>query len=144
MSSHAYDDIIHLPHHVSPVRRLMTPLERAAQFAPFAALTGYDDCIREETRLTEAQIIPGDWAQEELNAKLRRLEEAQAAHPALTVTYFVPDPIKQGGRYETKSGILKRIRRAERELILVGEPPIPLDAVLSLEGDIFSGMDAGR
>ena len=141
MSSHAYDDIIHLPHHVSPVRRQMTPLERAAQFAPFAALTGYDDCIREETRLTEAQIIPGDWAQEELDAKLRRLEEAASAHPALTVTYFVPDPIKQGGRYETKSGILKRIRRVERELVLLNEPPIPLDAVLSLEGELFDGME---
>ena len=139
-----YRDIIDHPHYRSKTRPHMSMQNRAAQFAPFAALTGYDDCIREETRLTEAQIIPGDWAQEELDAKLRRLEEAQAAHPALTVTYFVPDPIKQGGRYETKSGILKRIRRAERELILVGEPPIPLDAVLSLEGDIFSGMDAGR
>lgn len=135
MSSHDYDDIIALPHPVSPTRRHMTPIERAAQFAPFAALTGYEDSIAEEARLTEKKIEPGDWENEELNKKFQWLNAHLQEHPELTVTYFRPDPLKQGGQYVTVTGTLKKLRLIERELALSNGRIIPLDAVLSLEGE---------
>ena len=135
ISSHAYDDIIHLPHPLFPNRRHMTPIERAAQFSPFAALTGYEDAIAEEARLTDQQVEPGDWAQEELNEKLLWLQAHISEHPILTVTYFQPDHSKPGGRYVTVSGRLKKLRLIERELLLAEGAPISLDAVLSLTGD---------
>ena len=141
MSDSPYEDIIDLPHHVSEVRRRMTPLERAAQFAPFAALTGYDAAIAESARLTEEKIAPGEWALEELNEKINFLQTCAQNHPQLTVTYFQPDPQKAGGKYVTVSSRLKKLQLFERELLLSACAPIPLDDILSIEGDIFADMN---
>ena len=141
MRDSPYADIIDLPHHVSEVRRRMTPLERAAQFAPFAALTGYDAAIAESARLTEEKIVPGEWAQEELNERISFLQTCVSDHPLLTVTYFLPDLQKAGGKYVTVSGRLKKLRLFERELLLSACGPIPLDDIRSIDGDIFTGID---
>ncbi len=136
MDDHRYDDILHLPRPVSPTRRHMPPLERAAQFSPFAALTGYDAAIAESARTTEQKAELGEWELKELNEKLRLLIAAPN-HPLITITYFQPDARKQGGAYVTLTERLKRIRPAERELVLASGAVIPLDAISALSGAIF-------
>jgi hypothetical protein len=140
MCNPRYQDIVALPRHVSPSRRRMTNLERAAQFAPFAALTGYDDAIQEEARLTEAEREIGEWERAELDEKMRVLEAGAASQPKITVTYFQPDGRKQGGAYVTVTGKLKKLRAWERELLLADGTVIPLDAVRGLEGELFSAL----
>ena len=137
MNDHSYDDILRLPRPVSPTHRPMTPLERAAQFSPFAALTGYDAAIAEANRITQTRHEPGDWELAELNEKLRLLLAA-GDHPVITVTYFQPDSRKQGGAYVSVTDRLKKIRLPERELLLRGGAVISLDAVSGLSGSIFS------
>lgn len=137
MNNPCYDDILHLPRHVSPTRRHMPPLERAAQFSPFAALTGYDAAIAETARTTDAKVELGEWELKELDEKLRRLLAAKD-HPPITVTFFQPDPRKQGGAYVTLTEKLKKIRLSERELVLEGGAVIPLDAISALSGSIFT------
>ena len=109
---HRYDDIIDLPHHVSSTRRRMSARERAAQFAPFAALSGYDEMIDEEARLTDNRIEPGEAELEEMNRTLRAIDETvrRGVRPAVTVTYFVPDPLKSGGLYRT---VTEKVRRVD-------------------------------
>ena len=137
MDGHQYDDIMDLPRHVSPTRRRMTALERAAQFSPFAALTGYDAAIAESARITEEKADLGDWEQAELDEKLRLLTAAPD-HPLITVTYFQPDSRKQGGAYITVTERLKRIRLPERQLLLADGTTISLDALSALSGAIFT------
>ncbi len=133
MEDHRYDDIINLPHHVSSSRPHMPRADRAAQFSPFAALTGHAEVIRETARLTSPRAeLSGD-AQESLDAELRRL--AAAADPARTVrvTWFRPDSRKPGGEYLTATDTVKRVDTADRVLILSGGEVIPLDDLYSIE-----------
>ena len=141
MENHTYDDILRLPRPVSSRRARMTNLQRAAQFAPFAALTGFDEVIGETARLTECQVDLGDEDRMELDEKLRFLSEVRPERPALTVTYFQPDPSKAGGRYVTVSGTLKKLRLFERQLLLTDGTLIPLDAVSRLDGKDFADPD---
>ena len=92
-----YDDIIHLPHHVSKTRPQMSMLDRAAQFPPFAALTGYEDAIQETGRLTDTKVEIGEEVREELDRKQQYLQDIIADRPEITITYFVPDERKAGG-----------------------------------------------
>ena len=112
--SDEYRDIINLPHHVSSKRPQMSMLDRAAQFSPFAALTGYDDAIHETARLTNDKVNLSEEEKETLDRKQQILLERLGEHPALTVTYFIPDAKKSGGAYVTKSGSLKKIDGLER------------------------------
>ncbi len=136
MDDHRYDDIIDLPRPVSPTRRRMTPLERAAQFSPFAALTGYDAALAESVRLTEEKAELDEDALRELEEKLRLLA-SRPDHPLVTVTYFRPDTRKKGGAYATVTGKLKKLRLFERELLLEDGTAIPLDDVADLSGPCF-------
>lgn len=106
---HCYNDIIDLPHHQSLVHPHMPVIDRAAQFSPFAALTGYDDAIAETARLTDAKLVLSDEQMESLNETLAALEKLLPQRPAVKVTYFVPDAKKAGGAYVTKAGQLRRI-----------------------------------
>ncbi len=141
MDDHRYDDILSLPHPVSSHRKRMTGLQRAAQFAPFAALTGFDAAIGETARLTDRQVALGEKDLMELDEKLRFLSETRGEHPALTVTYFLPDEKKAGGAYVTVGGALKKLRLFERELILTDGTAIPLDAILHLDGPCFAALE---
>ena len=141
MSMAAYADILFLPRPVSEKRKRMTALERAAQFSPFAALTGYDAAIAESVRLTDAQAELGDWERTELDDKLRFLMERVKEHPEITVTYFQPDPSKSGGKYETVSGRLKRLKTVEREMLLTDGSAFSLDAVSRIESPIFDALE---
>ena len=116
-----YGDIIDLPHHQSPTRPHMSLHDRAAQFAPFAALTGYEEMVDEEARLTEREISLGDSDLDILDQQFRQLSELLSAgqRPPVTVTFFVPDPHKAGGRYDTVSGLARRLDPVEKCLSLL-------------------------
>ncbi len=107
----------------------MTRQDRAAQFSPFAALTGYEAVIAESGRLTDAKTELTDSSVEEINEKLQRLTK----NDAVTVTYFVPDKNKSGGRYVTVTGFFKRVDTCEQVLLLADGSAICLDAICSLQ-----------
>ena len=135
-----YGDIIHLPHHVSKTRPQMSMEDRAAQFSPFAALTGYDAAILETGRLTEDKLELGEETQAILDRKQRYLAEIIDTKPEITVTYFVPDEKKSGGAYSTVTGFLKRIDEYERQLVLTDGRKILLDAIFDIESDEFENV----
>lgn len=135
-----YDDIIHLPRHVSKTRRPMSRSNRAAQFSPFAALTGYDAAIRETGRLTAERIELGEDAKEVLNRKHGYLSQRIAETPLITVTYFAPDEKKTGGVYVTVTERLKKTDTIESVLILEDGTEIPFDDVLDIESEWFADM----
>lgn len=133
-----YEDIINLPHHVSKTRPQMPMLDRAAQFAPFAALTGYDSAIKETGRLTDERIELDEEALTALNMKFQILMEALEEEPEVSITYFKPDERKAGGSYLKVTGTLKKLDEYERILMLMNGQKIKLDAVLDIDGDIFA------
>ena len=128
-----YLDIIDMPHHVSPTRPQMSMMERAAQFSPFAALTGYDDAITETGRLTSERIELDDDAKATLDMKHACLMEIINEQPEISVTYFLPDAQKSGGEYVTVTGNLKRFDEYERLLILTDGQKIPMDDIMDIE-----------
>ena len=127
-----YDDIIGLAHHVSRNRPAMPMRDRAAQFAPFAALTGYDAVIRETARLTDRRVELDECRRQELDAALRDLAARLPSRPEVLVTYFLPDARKEGGEYVHVSGRLRKIDSLTRTLILEDGTVIPIDDVLEL------------
>ena len=143
-----YADIIDLPHHQSDRRRHMSLHDRAAQFAPFAALVGYDEMVAEEARLTDLQITPGESDLDRLDRIFRCLSAQLSAgqHPEISVLVFTPDPRKSGGRYETVTGRARRLDPAEKKLMLSGKgiPPevfrLDLDRILDIEGIIAEDL----
>lgn len=135
-----YDDIIHLPHPVSATRPRMSMMDRAAQFSPFAALVGFDAEIKETARLTDTKIELDEDIKAMLDRKQARLFEQIAEHPALTVTFFVPDRKKAGGKYVTAAGNLKKIDAYGRLMILTDGTKIPLDDIAEMESEIFHDM----
>ncbi|MBR3580512.1 MAG: hypothetical protein IKN95_05875 [Lachnospiraceae bacterium] len=119
-SDFPYNDIIKLPHHTSPKRKHMSLLDRAAQFSPFAALTGYDEDVKEAGRLTDEKlgIDFDDYKQDTMDAVIRYLEENPGCNRRITVTYFVPDTKKGGGKYLTVDGIFKYVDISDMSLCL--------------------------
>lgn len=132
-----YDDIIDLPHHVSPTRPRMDAETRAAQFAPFAALTGFGAVITETARTTEARIELDEGGREALDERLHTLAAHMDERPIVAVTYFVPDEKKTGGAYVTAHGAAKRLDLHERRLIMADGTAIPLDELYALAGEVF-------
>lgn len=132
-----YGDIIHLPHPVSEKHPRMPMQDRAAQFSPFAALTGYEEAIYETGRLTEERAELDEEEKAILDRKQRLLLEKLYERPALTVTFFVPDEKKSGGRYVTKTGNLKRIDLIQRWMLLTDGTKISLEDVKNIESPLF-------
>jgi len=132
-----YDDIIGLPHHVSAVHPQMSLYDRAAQFAPFKALTGYEDEAAEAARLTDARVELDSTRIEQLDARLRLLAERLADAPTVSITLFRPDERKDGGRYETVTAAVKRIDTIRRTLVLRDGREIAFGDIYGIEGDIF-------
>lgn len=135
-----YEDIINLPHHVSKTRPQMSMLDRAAQFSPFAALTGYDAAIKETGRLTDEKIELDEDTKATLDMKQAYLIEMIDEQPEITIIYFLPDARKVGGAYVTVTGNLKRFDEYERLLILTNGKKIPMDDIADIESDLFKGM----
>ena len=127
-----YDEIMGLPHHVSKTRPQMPMSDRAAQFAPFAALTGYDSAIKETGRLTDERIELDEEALTALNRKYQLLIEALDDAPEVTIIYFQPDERKAGGQYVSATGTVKKVDTFGRRILLQDGTRIPLDSVYDL------------
>ena len=136
-----YNEIMGLPHHVSKTRPQMPISDRAAQFAPFAALTGYDAAIKETGRLTDKRIELDVEALSALDMKYQLLMEALDDAPEVTITYFQPDERKAGGKYVSAVGAVKKIDDFERRITMQDGAKIPMDDVLSIEGELFSVLE---
>ena len=137
---HRYDDMLNMPHHVSPTRPRMSLYDRAAQFAPFAALTGFGASITEAGRVLQRRIDLGEAEAAELSEKLRILEERQSEQPEISVTWFIPDERKEGGRYETAEGHLRRIEPAEYVLTFTDGRVFDIDDIICIDAPMFEGM----
>ena len=127
-----YDEIMELPHHVSKTRPQMPMSDRAAQFAPFAALTGYDSAIKETGRLTDERIELDEEALTALDRKYQLLIEALDDAPEVTIIYFQPDERKSGGQYVSATGTVKKVDTFGRRILLQDGTRIPLDSVYDL------------
>ena len=132
-----YDDMLCLPHHVSALHPQMSRHDRAAQFSPFAALSGYDAVLQEAGRLTQPQKELDEGVQAELNGQLRVLAGLLDQHPEVTVTWFRPDGKKEGGEYLTATGTVRKIDTYREVLILGSGEQIPVHNLLSLSGSAF-------
>ena len=131
---HRYDDIINLPRHVSKTHPPMSRMGRAAQFSPFAALTGYGDAVKETARLTEDRIELDESRRAVLEERLQILLALKGRKPEVSVTWFQPDGKKAGGRYLTHTGFLQKYDEQERLLVMEDGTRIPLDEVRNVEG----------
>lgn len=127
-----YEDIINQPHHVSKRHQPMPMISRAAQFAPFAALTGYDAAISETARLTDEWTDRSEYGDDRLNRTMESLLARLAERPLVSVVFFQPDSRKQGGRYMTLTGHVKRVDDVERVLQLADGRKVPLDRVTDI------------
>ncbi|MDO5396538.1 MAG: hypothetical protein Q4G33_01285 [bacterium] len=136
-----YDDIINLPRHISQTHKPMPIPDRAAQFAPFAALTGYDEAVRETSRLTDARRDLDETQKAVLNEKLRILCEYTDKYSEITVTYFVPDKKKSGGEYVTVCGTVRKFDNYECKLILQDGTEILFKDITELDSELFDRFD---
>ena len=136
---HPYEDILHLPHHVSKERPHMSLHYRAAQFSPFAALVGYEDIIDETARLTTRKCELDEAEKAELDRRIGILIAHLRERPAVTVEYFVPDTLKSGGAYESKTGALVRISPVRKILTLADGTSIRFHDVVGIESELFRG-----
>ena len=130
---HRYDDIIGLDRPPSPGHPPMTMLERAAQFSPFAALTGYEDAIAEAARITDRRLELGEEAQQALDQQLQRLQALAASRPLARVTRFLPDEKKEGGAYVTAMVRVRGVDPVARVLRLAGDDDVPFDDLLAIQ-----------
>lgn len=135
-----YEDIINLPHHVSPTRPRMSMADRAAQFSPFAALSGYGDAVRETARLTGQRIELDESAKAALDEKLRLLAEVIEDRPEAAITYFLPDRKKAGGEYVTATGQVKKVDAVAQELVMANGRIIPIADIIEVESRLFQTL----
>lgn len=135
-----YDDIINLPHHVSSARPHMSAIDRAAQFSPFAALTGYDAAVKETARLTGERLELDEYEKDALNDRLQLIVDTLGQGYQIAVTYFLPDKRKAGGEYVTVTGEVKKIDEYEHLIILRNGQKIPVEDVIDLDGELFKSL----
>lgn len=128
-----YDDIIHLPHHVSATHPHMAAIDRAAQFSPFAALTGYDAAVKETARLTDKRVELDESMKEALSNNLQMIADRLKEHPEIAITYFQPDAKKNGGTYVTVINTVKKIDVYERIVVMTDGKVIPVDEIISID-----------
>lgn len=133
-----YKDIINLPHHTSTKRPRMTIYNRAAQFSPFAALTGYEEAVKETARITSEQIELDEYEIQIINDKLNIALEKKDLNLPINITFFKPDVKKKGGEYLTVSGVIKRINEQKHTVVLADKSEIPICFIYSLDGDVFN------
>lgn len=141
-----YEDIINYPHHVSETHPRMSLYDRAAQFSPFAALTGHGEAIRETARLTQSRIVLSEDSRAILDEKLNLLAGwiKKGLQPAVSIRYFQPDERKSGGEYVTAEGTVKKMRDYEKMIILEDGREIPMGEVMEITGDVFREWEESR
>ncbi len=136
-----YADIIDLPHHQSDTRPKMSNYDRAAQFSPFAALTGHADAIKETARITDEYNEPSEEMKAIMNEEILFLMEQLDTQPEITITYFKPDEKKSGGAYITITGVVKKIKTYERQIQMTTGDLIPIDMIFDIGGDLFGSLE---
>lgn len=136
-----YQDIINLPHHVSETRPHMSMRDRAAQFSPFAALTGYDAAVKETARLTDQRAELDEEVKQNISERLNLIQENLAAASVVEITYFVSDERKEGGAYNTAIGTAKKIDEYQRLVVLTDGTDIPIDEIIEISGAMFRSLD---
>ena len=132
-----YDDIINLPHHVSKTRQPMSMLERAAQFSPFQALTGYGAAIKETARMTDEKAELGEEDLSALNVKLRILMDHLEESPEVSFVCFQPDERKAGGSYVSVTGKVRKIDGIKGVIIFQNDEKIQIENIVNIEGKLF-------
>ena len=135
-----YEDIVNLPRHISKVHPQATMADRAARFSPFAAISGYEDMVKEAARVTEERIDITDASKELLNEKLNMIIEFLDEEPEVTITYFEPDKKKDGGAYISITGTVKRIDEYERIVLMSDDKKIRIDEIYAIESDLFYSL----
>lgn len=136
-----YDDIINLPHFVSKKYPQMSMSDRAAQFSPFAALTGYDAAIKETARLTDRRVELDEDVLDRLNERLyilRKVLDDGSVYPEVRITYFEKDLRKDGGKYITVSGRVRKIHEYRNVVIFEDGTEIPVHDISDIDGDVFN------
>lgn len=141
MSIDKYSDIINLPHHDSKTRSRMSIEARSAQFAPFAALTGYKEKINETSRVTFDKKELSEWENDVINNKLKFINDNIKNKPLISITYYVNDEYKSGGDYYTYSGYIKRIDLDNMVIIFDDKKKISINDIIDIESDLFEGDD---
>lgn len=134
---HKYDDIIKMEHHKSKKHPPMSLYARSAQFAPFAALTGYEEAVRETAREVGERIEIDDELKEILDGKIQILSEQIRKKPEIIFTYFIPDLTKEGGSYISVTGIVKKIDLYYQKIILEDKTEIPINEIIDISSEIF-------
>lgn len=134
---HKYDDIINEPHHKSKKHPPMSLYARSSQFAPFAALTGYEEAVTETAREVGERIDIDDELKNILDGKIQILTEQIKKKPEVVFTYFVPDIIKNGGAYINITGVIKKIDIYNQIIILEDKTEIPINEIIDISGEIF-------
>lgn len=135
-----YEDIVNLPPHISKRHPQPTMMDRAARFAPFAAITGYEEMVLEEARITEERIDLDEGTLSILNEKLNMIQEFIDEEPEVTITYFEPDKKKSGGAYIDITGTVKRIDEYEHLVIMTDGKKIRIEDIYGLESDLFYSL----
>lgn len=137
--SHDYEDILHLPHHRSKHRSHMSMHDRAAQFSPFAALTGFESAITETGRLTDHRLELEEYGKSVLDSKLAQLIEQVKQKPYVSILFFQPDERKAGGAYTEVTGQIRKIDLYRQVIIMMDGMEIPTGEIVSIESDGFPG-----
>lgn len=139
--THKYDDIIEMEHHTSKTRPRMSAYDRAAQFSPFAALTGHEAAIKETARLTECEKELDEGEKARLNEKLQMIKDNLESEIEVTITYFQPDERKSGGAYLRINGYVKRIDTYAHRIIMKDKTVIPIDEISEIESQLFKRFE---
>ena len=135
-----YEDIVNLPPHISKKHPQPSMMDRAARFAPFAAITGYEEMVLEEARVTEERVDLDEGAFSLLNEKLNMIQEFLDEEPEVTITYFEPDKKKSGGAYVNITGIVKRIDEYEHFVIMTDGKKIRIEDIYAIGSDLFYSL----
>lgn len=135
-----YEDIVNLPPHISKRHPQPSMMDRAARFAPFAAITGYEEMVLEEARVTEERVDLDEGALSLLNEKLNMIQEFLDEEPEVTIIYFEPDKKKSGGAYISITGIVKRIDEYEHLVIMKDGAKIFIDSIYDLQSELFYSL----
>jgi len=142
MSEFQYNDILNIQYPNPEIEKdFPDEILRAAQFAPFAALTGFDEEVEETARLTDSKVELDEYQKAELNDKLLFLNNSEDDEE-VSITYFVPDKKKSGGAYLTITGAVAKIREYERDVIMEDGMQIPIDDIFAIEGNQFNEMES--
>lgn len=135
-----YEDIVNLPPHISKRHPQPSMMDRAARFAPFAAITGYEEMVLEEARVTDERIDLDEGTLSLFNEKLNMIQEFLDEEPEVTITYFEPDKKKSGGAYVSVTGTVKRIDEYEHIVLMNDSKQIPIGEIYDIQSELFYSL----